>query len=222
MDSRDGGGPRRHHTLDHGHDCGDSHGEDGTHTDGTDQRRRSVLRASALGVTASLAGCLGGLTGDGGQAPAAVPLAGDLACDVCGMVIGKHPGPNGQIFYGDNSPEGHDNPARFDSLKRCFFPYKLEHEQMGWNIDAAYVTDYSSVEYDVSTQGSATTISSFTDPESFARAEDLNYVVDSEVEGAMGPDFVPFSNDEDAASFADEYGGEVVEYGDIGEALVGK
>ncbi|WP_135823357.1 nitrous oxide reductase accessory protein NosL [Halorussus ruber] len=225
MDSRDRNGPRHHHTPDHSHDCSGhnhDHGHDQTTNGGTSERRRNVLRAGALGITASLAGCLGGLTGDGGQAPAAVSLAGGLACDVCGMVIEKHPGPNGQIFYADESPEGHDNPARFDSLKQCFFPYKLEHDQMGWNLDAAYVTDYSSVEYDVSTQGGATTISSFTKPESFARAADLKYVVDSEVEGAMGPDFMPFSEEDDAQSFADEYGGEVVEYGDIGEGLIGK
>ncbi|WP_137286482.1 nitrous oxide reductase accessory protein NosL [Halorussus salinisoli] len=192
------------------------------HRDATDGRRRSVLRAGALGVAASLAGCLGGLTGDDGDVPDPISVAGGLDCDACGMVVEKHPGPNGQIFYDGDSPEGHDNPARFDSLKQCFFPYKLEREGMGWNLDAGYVTDYSSVDYDVSTQGGTTTISSHTEPESFARATDLQYVVDSEVEGAMGPDFVPFSTQGDAESFADEYGGEVVAYGDIDEGIVGK
>ena len=210
----------------HDHD-GQAVGGDRTRADGdptgTDRGRRSVLRASALGVAASLAGCLGGvLPGDDSEVPGPVSVAGGLDCDVCGMVIEKHPGPNGQIFYADESPEGHDNPARFDSLKQCFFPYKLEHDQMGWNIDAAYVTDYSSVEYDVSTQGGTTTISSHPEPDAFARAKDLQYVVNSEVEGAMGPDFIPFSTQGDAESFADEYGGEVVSYGDIGEGLVGR
>jgi nitrous oxide reductase accessory protein NosL len=38
----------------------------------------------------------------------------------------------------------------------------------------------------------------------------------------MGPDFVPFSREADATAFADEYGGDVVEYGDIGEGLIGQ
>mgnify|MGYP006278509949 FL=1 len=38
----------------------------------------------------------------------------------------------------------------------------------------------------------------------------------------MGPDFVPFSEESDADSFADEYGGQVVGYGDIGEGLLGR
>jgi nitrous oxide reductase accessory protein NosL len=210
---------------DHAERCSIDHGGTSDETGGDGRRgasRRALLRASALGVTASLAGCIGGLTGGDGEVPAAVSLAGGLDCDDCGMVIEKHPGPNAQIFYDGNSPEGHDNPARFDSLKQCFFPYKLEREQMGWDLDAAYVTDYSAVEYDVSSQGGATTISSHTAPESFARAKDLRYVVQSEVEGAMGPDFVPFSEESDADSFADEYGGQVVGYGDIGEGLLGR
>lgn len=176
----------------------------------------------ALGATASLAGCLGGLTGGSGEAPDPISLTGGLPCDVCGMIIEKHPGPNGQIFFESGSPDGHDNPARFDSLKQCYFPYKLEQQQGGKSIAAGYVTDYSSVDYDVTTQGGTTTISSYTEPESFARAKDLQYVVGSEVDGAMGPDFIPFSKRGDAQSFADEYGGEIVAYGDIDEGLIGR
>ncbi|WP_132059154.1 nitrous oxide reductase accessory protein NosL [Halorussus amylolyticus] len=183
--------------------------------------RRTVLGAVGLATTASLAGCIGDLTGGSEETPEAVSLADGLDCDNCGMVIEQHPGPNGQLFFEDRSPEGHDNPARFDALKQCFFPYKLEREQEGWNAVVGYVTDYSSVEYDVSTQGGTTTISSHTDPASFAEAETLQYVVESEVEGAMGPDFVPFSESEDAESFAEEHGGEVVAYDDIGEGLLG-
>lgn len=194
-----------------------------TATEWTGSTRRSVLRAGAVGIGASLAGCLGSLTGGGdGEVPDPISVAGGLSCDECGMVIEEHPGPNGQIFYDDERPEGHDNPARFDSLKPCFFPYKLQHERRDWSIAAAYVTDYSAVEYDVTTQDGTPIISSHTEPESFARAKDLHYVVGSEVEGVMGPDFIPFSNEDDATSFTDERGGEVVAYGDIGEGLIGR
>lgn len=188
-------------------------------------RRRTVLGAAGAGVVASLAGCLDAVNplGDGGtDAPDPQSLGGGEDCDVCGMVIDKHPGPNGQLFYEDETPAGHPLPARFDALKQCFFPYKIEREERGWSRTAAYVTDYSAVEYDVSDESGATTISSHTEPSSFAPAEELQYVVGSDVQGAMGPDFVPFSEADDAAAFADEYGGDVVAFDEIGEGLVGR
>ncbi|WP_458207980.1 nitrous oxide reductase accessory protein NosL [Haladaptatus sp. NG-SE-30] len=203
-------GSERHHCASHAHE------------NRADERRRNVLRVGALGIATSLAGCIGNVLQGNGDVPEPVAVGGGLDCDACGMMIKKHPGPNGQIFYESNSPKGHDNPARFDSLKQCFFPFKFEHEQQGWNLVAGYVTDYSSVDYDVSTQGGTTTISSHTEPESFARAKELQYVVDSKVEGAMGPDFIPFSKQSDAKSFADEHGGEVIAFGDIDEGVVGK
>jgi len=208
------------HSSDDGRCDGDDHRHGGPCEHGTHRRR--VLGAGAAGVAASLAGCLDGLTGDGSDAPAAVAIADDAACDVCGMVIEKHPGPNGQLFYADESPAGHDNPARFDALKQCFFPYKFERDAMGWSETAAYVTDYSAVDYDVSAESGATTISSHAEASAFAPAADLQYVVGSDVQGAMGPDFVPFSDGGDATSFAEEYGGDVVSFGEIGEGLVGR
>ncbi len=188
-------------------------------------RRRAVLGAAGTGIAASLAGCLdslGPLIDDDSDGPDPRGLGDGVDCDVCGMVIDKHPGPNGQIFYEDEGPDGHSLPARFDSLKQCFFPYRLEHDEMGWTETAAYVTDYSSVDYDVSSEGGTTTISSHVEPSSFGVAQELQYVVGSDVQGAMGPDFVPFSDGDDAAAFADEYGGDVVAFDEIGEGLVGR
>lgn len=179
--------------------------------------RRTVLAAGGTVAAAALAGC--GLFDSEGPAP--VAITSSAQCDVCEMVISKHPGPNGQIFYADESPRGHDNPAWFDSLKKCFFPYKIEHERRGWSIAAMYVTDYSSVDYEVTTSGGTTYVSSHTAPESFAPARDLHYVVESDAQGAMGPDFFPFSVQDDAGAFAGEYGGRIVQFGDIGSDLVG-
>jgi nitrous oxide reductase accessory protein NosL len=183
--------------------------------------RRETLAAGGSLATLALAGCTS-LTG--GETPAAVSLAGGLQCDNCGMVVEKHPGPNGQVFFADESPEGHENPARFDALKQCLFPYTMEREQRGWTTEAVYVTDYSTVDYDVSGDGQPrrSYISSHVAPESFALAEDLYYVVDSDIRGAMGQDFVPFSVEADAEAFVDEYDGRIVRYDDIGPALVGK
>jgi nitrous oxide reductase accessory protein NosL len=180
--------------------------------------RRTVLRVGGGVAIPALAGCMGG---GGGETPDPVALTDSKSCDVCGMVIEKHPGPDGQIFYRNNSPDAHDNPAWFDALKQCYFPYKLEHEQLGWEIAAAYVTDYSAVDYTVSGNGEQY-ISSHPEADAFGPAAEMSYVVGSSVKGAMGDDFVPFSSPDDAASFADEYGGDVVAYGEIDEGLIGR
>ncbi len=196
------------------------------HSNGTDcdhahpPTRRAVLTAGASAVLAGLAGCTS--FGGGPSAPEPIALDAGQACDNCGMVIQKHPGPVGQVFFEENAPEGHENPAYFDALKQCMFPYRLERENRGWSVAAQYATDYSGVDYDVTGEGGETYISSHVAADAFAPAAELYYVVESEVRGAMGPDFVPFSAEDDATAFAGAYGGEVVEYGDIGEGLIGK
>jgi len=198
---------RHAHTHRPAHDCGHAVG------------RRTVLAAGASAAAVALAGCS---SFGGGSAPEPIALDAGQACDDCGMVIRNHPGPVGQVFFADNAPEGHDNPAHFDALKQCMFPYRLERESRGWTTVAQYVTDYSGVDYTVTTEGGDSYVSSHVEAGAFAPAEDLYYVVESEVRGAMGPDFVPFSAEADATAFAEAYGGEVVEYGDIGEGLIGK
>ncbi|MFC6953267.1 nitrous oxide reductase accessory protein NosL [Halorubellus litoreus] len=181
-------------------------------------RRRVLAGASAVAV-ASVAGCLGG---NGDAAPAAVAISDVAACDECGMVISKHPGPNAEIYWADVEPEGRDAPFWFDSLKQCFFPHYFEGRDAGRSLDAAYVTDYSAVEYSVNTREGASYITSHTSADSMADATSLSYVVESDVEGAMGPDFVPFGDDADAEAFAAEHGGSVVAFDEITPTLVGK
>lgn len=179
--------------------------------------RRTALTAGASAVAIGVAGCLDGRS----PTPDPAALAGVLECDVCGMVIENHPGPNGQMFFEEEEPEGHDPPARFDSLKQCLFPYLLERRELGWEPTAIYVTDYSAVEYDVDEEGGTVLISSHTDPDSFSLARDLYYVVNSDVEGAMGPDFVPFGSRPDAEALSSEYGGRVLTYDEIDESVIG-
>nr|WP_303647157.1 nitrous oxide reductase accessory protein NosL [Haloarchaeobius sp. FL176] len=189
-------------------------------TDDHDVSRRTVLGASGALAATALAGCLDG-DGDS-SAPAAITIGSSDACDNCGMVIANHPGANGQIFWEDYTPDGHDAPFRFDALKQCLFPHLFENRDQGRTAAAIYVTDYSTVEYSVSSSDDAPYISSHPEAEAFALARDLSYVVGSEVNGAMGADFVPFSDAGDADAFAGEYGGEVVSFDDITPALVGR
>jgi nitrous oxide reductase accessory protein NosL len=131
------------------------------------------------------------------------------------MIIGEHYGPNGQIFFAEESPEGHENPAWFHTLAATLFPYHFERERRGWNAVVIYVTDYSLVEYDLEQHNDETFISTHTAAETFTRARDVRYVAGSDVLGGMGPDLIPFSDDDDIETFREEHGGDVVEYSDI-------
>jgi nitrous oxide reductase accessory protein NosL len=78
-----------------------------------------------------------------------------------------------------------------------------------------YVTDYSTVDYTLASEGDRTFVSSHTDAESFTDARTALYVVGSDVHGAMGADFLPFSARADAEAFATDHGGEVLGFDDI-------
>ena len=136
------------------------------------------------------------------------------------MVVGDHPGPNGEIFYREERPATHDNPARFDSLRGCLFPYYFEHERLGWEAVAVYVTDYSTVDYTLTSEGDRTFVSSHTDAASFTDARTAQYVVGSDVHGAMGADLFPFSARADAEAFAATYGGDVLGFDDVSPATL--
>lgn len=182
--------------------------------------RRTFIASAAAGSAAALAGCMDG-TSEDETAPEPITLTEEHTCDVCHMVIPMHPGPTAQIFYRDQQPEGHDNPARFCSCWEAF-SYYFEHEQMGWEAEIFYVTDYSSVDYSISEESGAVYISSHPEAEAHANVEELYYVIGSDANGAMGSDLLPFSIEDDAAAFASERGGEVVTNDDVTPELIGQ
>lgn len=171
-----------------------------------------------LGAAAAvgLAGCLGST-----DRPAPIGLTEPLNCDQCGMVINQHPGPAGQTYYRDNSPEGHDPPARFCSTV-CTFRHRFAMEARDWQPRVTYLTDYATVDYEVRQEGGARVISAHLAAEDFAATEDLDVVAGSDVEGAMGPAIVPFGDDDAAAEFASTYGGDVVAAEEISRELVAR
>ncbi|MFB6151149.1 MAG: nitrous oxide reductase accessory protein NosL [Haloarculaceae archaeon] len=170
--------------------------------------------ASVAGVTA-LAGC-GALPGGGSgdEPPDPVTLTREDRCDVCGMVIPNHPGPSAEIFYGGERPSGHDNPARFDSTWEAF-KYNFDRLDRGWSVEAFYVTDYSAVEYEISTGGGDKLISTHPDASAFVDGETVTFVVGSSVKGAMGRDLIGFSSRADAESFAENHGGSLAGFDDV-------
>jgi len=177
--------------------------------------RRRVLAsvAAVAGTGVGLAGCL---EDDGVEDVPADPVALDdgVSCDVCGMVIEDHHGPAGQLFYTDGEPEDRDGPARFDSVTELVV-YHEERRERGWELREAFVTDYSAVDYDLEERNDTTYITSHVAAETFVDATTVSYVVGSAVEGAMGRDYFPFSDDGDAAAFADDHGGELLAWEEL-------
>jgi nitrous oxide reductase accessory protein NosL len=174
--------------------------------------RRRVLTLGCSVALAAVAGC-----SSGGSAPTPDPVAvsDGAQCDACGMVVTENPGPTGEIFYREDRPTAHDGPARFDSLRGCLFPYYFEHERRDWEALAVYVTDYSAVDYSLTTAESKTFVSRHADADSFTDAREAHFVVGGEAYGAMGADLVPFSVESDATAFADEHGGRVLAFDEV-------
>lgn len=209
--------------------------------------RRTVLATAAAVGASSLAGCLG--TSDSDESvPDPVSLSGTKYDYQGGMVIGSHGGPNGQLFYADEQPqqlggsasfqpvhEGHEDDdsgggsdsdastehlAWFHTLVHGLFPYHFSRRDRGWTADVIYVTDYSRVDWELPEDDSRPVMPSPTTADTFADATDLTYVGDSDVMGGMGPALHPFSDQSEAASFAETYNGTRYEFDDITRSLI--
>ncbi|MCX2818866.1 nitrous oxide reductase accessory protein NosL [Haladaptatus sp. F3-133] len=180
---------------------------------------RTKTRRGFLAVSAALAtGCLGGGTE---ELPQPISLDTGRSCETCGMIVRDHPGPVGQTYYRDNTPEGRDEdePACFCSTV-CLFDFYYAGNRQNWNPLVHYVTDYSSVEYEVRTERRSKYISAHLNAEDFADASRTTVVVGSDALGAMGPSLIPFTDGDDATAFSDEYAGDVIGFGDVTERIV--
>jgi len=174
--------------------------------------RRRVLAGAA--TLLALAGC----QSDSDTAEP-VSIGDGENCLQCGMVISDHPGPVGETYYQENTPNGRENPIMFCSTV-CTYRHRFAKEQEGWAPAATFLTDYSAVEYDVRTDGGATVLTHHLDAAAFAPASDLTVVANSDVQGAMGTALVPFSDSADAEAFVEEYGGQTLPAEDIQRELV--
>lgn len=90
------------------------------------------------------------------------------------------------------------------------------------NIDAVavFVTDDSVFDYDVEQRRGDAYITGSLDAPTFASADDVVFVVESNVRGAMGEELLPFSKRGDAAQFVDRYGGRIVDAEHVTAKLV--
>ncbi len=181
--------------------------------------RRVVLGTIVAGAAGGLAGCLGDE-----ELPEPISLADeDLYCDNCNMVIQNNPGPVGQSYYLDDAPleiaEREDGVAHFCS-GLCLYEFIHEQDSQGFEPVGSYATDYSTVEYDLRDDGGATVITEHLEEEAFAPTDELTFVVDSDIQGAMGSSVIGFSESGDAEAFAADHGGELYEEDDITDELL--
>ncbi len=181
--------------------------------------RRHVLAGIGSLSAAALAGCLGGTGTSTPQTPDPVTISDEATCDVCGMVISQHHGPSAQVFYADERPNDHDNPARFDSTWEAF---KFDFEHDDWTREAFYVTDYSSVEYRIRTDEGQQLISRHVGTDTFVDATEVTFVAASSVIGTMGEDLIGFSSRDDAESFRADHGGDLVTFDEVTPTLIGQ
>jgi nitrous oxide reductase accessory protein NosL len=191
-------------------------------------RRTFLYSSGAVAAGGVLAGCLDVLAGGSGEVPEPIDLSGGKLDYQGGMEIGRHGGPNGQIFYdgreadtvhgANQGTDGQDGLAWFHTLAQGLFPYHFERLDRGWEPAVVYATDYSAVEYDAG--GDPPRMPSPTGAETFADVEDLRFVGGSEARGGMGPDLFPFSDSEEASDFAAEHGGDLFSFGEINRSLL--
>lgn len=148
-----------------------------------------------------LAGCGGESDTTALASPQAIE-AGD-SCHVCGMLITEHPGPKGQAFL-----KGAETPRKFCSTLDLFV--FLRQPENASRLSHAYVHDIGITPWGHPTD------------EAFIRAEAAWYVVGHDRRGSMGHTLASFAERDDAATFREVHGGELISYADIDLDLLGR
>jgi copper chaperone NosL len=150
--------------------------------------------AIALSLTAALAAC--------SKPEAALqPLAiqSGTACSLDGMILADFPGPKGQIHYASGEPDF------FCDTTEMFSIY-LQPEQQK-RITAIFTQDMGKADWEKP-------------DDHWIDAKNAWFVVGSSREGSMGPTIATFAEEKAATSFAGEYGGKVVKFGDVTPEMV--
>src|SRR5690349_10724543 len=147
-----------------------------------------------MGLVLPLVGC-----DDDRDIPPPRPLALDATAQFCGMSLGEHPGPKGQIFVRDRS-----EPYWFATVRETVAFTLLP--EMPKDIRATYVSDLArSQDKD--------------QPEAWVLAKSAWFVIDSRLRSGMDtPEAMPFSDEAASRLFAAANGGRVVRLAEIGRA----
>lgn len=132
------------------------------------------------------------------EIPSPAPFDPQASAHFCGMAVGEHPGPKGQVWVAEQA-----QPMWFSSVHDTIAFTLLPEEPK--DIQAIYVSDMAKAKsWDAATEGG------------WVEARQAVYVIDSNVAGGMGGgEEVPFSDRTAAESFAGRHGGHVVAYDQI-------
>ena len=130
------------------------------------------------------------------EKPAPVHFESGDECHVCGMIITSFDGPKGQAITA-REPE----TRKFCST-RDMFSWVLQPENAKRD-HTLYVHDMAQTNWESP------------DDTALIDAREAFFVVGSERTGAMGPTLASFASESSAVAFANEFGGEVVEFEDV-------
>ncbi len=132
------------------------------------------------------------------EVPPPAPYDAQATAHFCGMTLGEHAGPKGQIWIDDQS-----KPYWFTSVHDTIAFTLLPEEPKG--IRVIYVNDMAKApSWDQAALGG------------WIDAAKAVFVIDSDVKGGMGtPEEVPFSDQSAAEAFARQHGGRIVTFSEI-------
>ena len=151
-----------------------------------------LLKASLVALALLAAGCS---KEESASAPPPQAIAGDSTGYYCGMLLGEHAGPKGQILLVSGKA-----PVWFTSVRDTFTFLRLPEEPK--DIAAIYFSDMAKAP-------------SWEQPgaDNWIAASDALFVVGSDREGGMGgAEAVPFGSKEAAEAFVKDHGGQVVSF----------
>ncbi|TGQ72945.1 MULTISPECIES: nitrous oxide reductase accessory protein NosL [unclassified Mesorhizobium] len=151
------------------------------------------------GSLIAIAGCQRGPD----KTPAPFAMTEDAMGRYCGMNILEHPGPKGQVILAK-----YDEPIWFSSARDTIAFTMLPEEPK--DIRAIYVSDMAKAP-------------NWDNPgiNNWVNAKDAFFVIGSDRKGGMGTaEAVPFSSSESARAFANEHGGQVLDFADLPRGYV--
>ena len=132
------------------------------------------------------------------ERPPPAPFDSQASAHFCGMAVGEHPGPKGQVWLDDQK-----KPLWFSSVRDTIAFTLLPEEPK--NIRVIYVSDMTNVPtWDKAADGA------------WIDAKTAIYVIGSRIAGGMGAaEEVPFSDKKAAEAFARRNGGKLVSFNEI-------
>jgi len=114
-------------------------------------------------------------------------------CHVCGMVITRFPGPKGEAITAREQTV-HKFCSTYDMFAWALQPENAKRDH------TLYVHDMAQTDWE------------HPDDTALIDAREAFFVVGSGRKGAMGPTLASFASEKSAADFANEFGGEIVEF----------